>query len=191
MSEPTDPIPALSPVLRAALAGLGDRVLSYHSQFGDDTITIAASDRLEVGRWLMESEDTAFDMLMDSTGVDWVDEEPRFEVVDHFFSSSKHHRLRVKCRVDEDAPELPSLCPLYGSANWMERETYDMYGIRFEGHPDLRRILLYPEFEGYPLRKDYPKMKAHPLFEERYSGTRETERIVHPKPGDLEPRHDP
>ena len=191
MSDASGQQPSLSPVLLAVLEGLGERVLSYHSQFGDDTISVEASDRLEVARWLMEDARLHFDVLMDNTAVDWPEEEPRFEIVDHIFSSTKHHRLRLKCRVTEEEPKLPSLCALYGSANWMERETYDMYGIEFEGHPDLRRVLLYPEFEGFPLRKDYPKLKAHPLFEARYSGTRETSAVIHPKPGETEPRHDP
>ncbi len=181
----------LSPVLEAVLEGLGDKVLAYHAQFGDDTISIAPSDRLEVARWLRSHEALHFDLLMDSTAVDWDDEEPRFEVVDHFFSTSKHHRLRVKCRVEEGA-SVPSLCPEYGSANWMERETYDMYGIEFDGHHDLRRILLYPEFRGWPLRKDYDKLQAWPLFEERYPGVRERDdKIIHPNPGDQEPMHEP
>ena len=69
----------------------------------------------------------------------------------------------MKARVSEDAPEIDSLVDLWGSANWMEREVFDLYGIRFQGHPDLRRILLYDEFEGHPLRKDYPKERRQPL----------------------------
>jgi len=183
---------ALSPVLQAVLDGLGDRVLGYHAQHGDDTILVDPSDRLEAARWLQADEALQFDMLMDNTAVDWEDEEPRFEVVDHFFSTSRHHRLRMKCRVADGTPRLPSLCPLYGSANWLERETYDMYGIVFDGHPDLRRVLLYPEFRGFPLRKDYDKLKAWPLFEVGYPGTRERDdRIIHPNPGDQEPMHEP
>jgi NADH-quinone oxidoreductase subunit C len=174
-----------SAVMTRVLAGLGDKVLSSHSQFGDDTIVVAADQRLDVARWLREDSELAFDLLMDSTAVDWDEREPRFDVVDHFFSTRFFHRLRLKCAVEEDQ-SLPSLCPLYGSANWMERETWDMYGIPFSGHPDLRRILLYPEFKGYPLRKDYDKMAAQPLFEERYAGTRETSGIRHPAPRDLD-----
>ena len=174
-----------SAVMARVVAGLGDKVLSSHCQLGDDTILVAADQRLEVARWLKDDSELAFDMLMDSTAVDWDEREPRFEVVDHFFSTRFAHRLRVKCGVEEDA-ELPSLCPLYGSAIWMERETWDMYGIPFAGHPDLRRILLYPEFKGYPLRKDYDKMDAQPLFEERYAGVRETSTIQHPGPRDLD-----
>ena len=183
--------PALSPVLAAVLQGQRDRVLSYHSQHGDDTIVVASADRAEIAAWLKQHDDLLFDLLMDTTVVDWVEEEPRFEVVDHFFSTSKHHRLRMKCRVDEDAASAPSLVPLYGSANWMEREAYDMYGVQFDGHPDMRRILLYPSFQGFPLRKDYDKLQAWPLVEERYEGVRETATIIHPNPGELEPPHDP
>ena len=183
--------PALSPVLAAVLTGLEGKVLSYHSQHGDDTIVVAPGDRLEVAAWLKHTDDLLFDMLMDTTAVDWDEDEPRFEVVDHFFSTVKHHRLRLKCRVEEDDETTPSLCALYGAANWMEREVYDMYGIVFDAHPDLRRILLYPEFQGFPLRKDYDKLQAWPLFEERYEGVRETSTIIHPNPGELEPPHEP
>ncbi len=183
--------PDLSPVLAAVLQGLEGRVLSYHSQHGDDTIVVAASDRLEVAAWLKHHDTLQFDMLMDTTAVDWIEEEPRFEIVDHFFSTVAHHRLRMKCRVDEDDAIAPSLCALYGAANWMEREVYDMYGISFDAHPDLRRILLYPQFQGFPLRKDYDKLQSWPLFEERYEGVRETSKIIHPNPGELEPSHEP
>ena len=179
----------LSPVLAAVLEGLGDKVLAWHSQHGDDTILVQPADRLAVAAFLAEDADLSFDMLMDSTAVDYIDEEPRFEVVDHFFSTSKHHRLRLKCRVPEDTPSLPSLCPLYGAANWLERETFDMYGVLFDGHPDLRRILLYPEFVGYPLRKDYEKLHEQPLFVARYEGTRETDEQLHPRVGVELPIH--
>jgi NADH-quinone oxidoreductase subunit C len=76
---------------------------------------------------------------------------------------ARNRRVRIKARVDEDAAEIDSAVELYPSANWMEREVFDLYGIRFRGHPDLRRLLLYEEFEGHPLRKDYPKEKRQPL----------------------------
>ena len=102
-------------------------------------------------------------MLTDLTAVDYLGETPRFEVVYHFYSTIQNRRVRIKARVSEEAAELASVCDLFASANWMEREVFDLYGIRFTGHPDLRRILLYEEFEGHPLRKDYPKEKRQPL----------------------------
>jgi NADH-quinone oxidoreductase subunit C len=100
------------------------------------------------------------------------DEEPwpgppsprRFAVVYHFFSLPHKHRLRVEVPVDEENPEVDSLTSLWGGANWLEREVWDMYGIRFNGHPNLKRILMYEEFEGHPLRKDYPVKKRQPLI---------------------------
>jgi NADH-quinone oxidoreductase subunit C len=114
-------------------------------------------------RFLRDDTDCQFDMLTDVTAVDYLGEEPRFEMVYHLYSVPKNKRLRVKARVGERAPEIATLCELWPSANWMEREVWDLYGIRFAGHPDLRRILLYEEFEGHPLRKDYPKEKRQPL----------------------------
>jgi NADH-quinone oxidoreductase subunit C len=89
--------------------------------------------------------------------------QPRFAVVYHLASTSLFHRLRIKCRVTEEDPSIPSLTPLWSSADWMERETYDMYGIKFIEHPDLRRIYLYEEFVGHPLRKDYHKHHEQPI----------------------------
>src|SRR5262249_56134170 len=99
--------------------------------------------------------------VMAGTAVDWLrcpdrEEGPRFEVVYHLYSVGQNRRLRVKVGVDGDDPELPSAVPLWPIANWYEREVWDMFGIRFAGHPDLRRLLLYEEFVGHPLRKDYP-----------------------------------
>jgi len=100
--------------------------------------------------------------------VDYLDKRtPRFEVVYHLYSLSKNHRLRVKIPVAGEDPVVDSLTPLWKGANWLEREVWDMFGIRFRGHPDLRRILLYEQFEGYPLRKDYPVNYRQPLVKER------------------------
>jgi NADH-quinone oxidoreductase subunit C len=104
-----------------------------------------------------------FEMLVDLTCVDWLGENPRFEMVYHLYSVERNQRVRVKARVPEAAPEIDSVTGVYASANWMEREVFDLYGVRFRGHPDLRRILLYEGFDGHPLRKDYPKEKRQPL----------------------------
>jgi NADH-quinone oxidoreductase subunit C len=104
-----------------------------------------------------------FDIFLDVTAVDWLGQEPRFEVVHHFYSTTHKLRVRLKTRVGENAPTVDSLLPLYGSASFMERECHDMYGIVFRGNADLRPILLYEGFVGHPLRKDYPKRQEQPL----------------------------
>lgn len=109
-------------------------------------------------------------MLVDLTAVDFPNDSPRFEIVAHLLSLTLGHRLRLKARVGDqegEGAEIESLSDLWPSANWAERETWDMFGIRFIGHPDLRRILMYPEFEGHPLRKDYPAGATQPLVEYR------------------------
>ena len=106
-------------------------------------------------------------MLVDLTAVDYAGhpdrEGPRFEVVYHLLSSRHMHRLRVKAGVPEVPCQIESCVAVWPAANWMEREAFDLYGVRFRNHPDLRRILLYEEFEGHPLRKDYPKERRQPL----------------------------
>ena len=102
-------------------------------------------------------------LLPHLTAVSSLGAAPRFSVVSHLYSVAPTPRVRVKARVPEAEPAIASAVPLYASANWMEREVFDLYGIRFDGHPDLRRILLYEEFEGHPLRKDYPKERRQPL----------------------------
>jgi NADH-quinone oxidoreductase subunit C len=134
-----------------------------HARLGDATALVDAAKIADVMRFLRDDPDTAFDMLTDLTAVDYLGEALRFEVVYHLYSVSKNQRLRVKARIAESACEIDSLTGLWPSANWMEREVWDLYGIRFRGHPDLRRILLYDEFEGHPLRKDYPKERRQPL----------------------------
>ena len=110
----------------------------------------------------------AFDVFLDVTAVDWPNDALRFEVVHHFYSSTNKIRVRLKCRVPEAAPVVPTLRPLYGSAGYMERECHDMYGILFDGKDDLRAILLYEGFVGHPLRKDYPKQLEQPLVPYRF-----------------------
>jgi NADH-quinone oxidoreductase subunit C len=156
--------PPLLPRLREAF---GDRILSSHDQCGDETIVIRREDRLEVMQQLRDRSEFALNILMDETCADYFGQSPRFEVVCHLVSLAHRHRLRVKVGVPEDDPVVPSLVPLWKAANWLEREAWDMYGIRFAGHPDLRRVLLYEEFQGHPLRKDYPLKGRQPLVEER------------------------
>jgi len=108
-------------------------------------------------------DELQFDLFLDVTAVDWLGQEPRFEVVYHFYSTQHRVRVRLKTRVPEQDPTVDSLRSLYGSAAYMERECHDMYGIAFRGNPDLRPLLLYEGFVGHPLRKDYPKDREQPL----------------------------
>lgn len=143
-----------------------DAVLARHAQFGDETVVLAASRWLEVARFLRDDPRAQMTMLVDLTAVDFPDREPRFEVVAHLLSLTLGHRLRLKTsagNADGTQAVVPSLTSLWASANWAEREVYDMFGVLFDGHPDLRRILMYPEFLGHPLRKDYPAQRIQPL----------------------------
>ena len=128
---------------------------------GMPVIEIDAARSNEIVRALRD--ELGFDMLLDVTAVDWIDRQPRFEVVWHFFATRDCQRLRLKTRVPEDAPEVDSLVTWYGAAAYMERECHDMFGIRFRGNADLRPILLYEGFVGHPLRKDYDKHHEQPL----------------------------
>ena len=152
-----------SQALRRLLDALSDAVLETHAKLGDATAQIDASRIVDVARLLRDDPDLQFEMLTDLTCVDYIEQEPRFEVVYHFYSVARNRRVRIKARVTADVCQIDSLIDLYPSADWMEREVWDMYGVRFEGHPDLRRLLLYEEFEGHPLRKDYPKERRQPL----------------------------
>ena len=147
---------------------LGTAVLDAHAFRGDDTLLVRREGVVETFRVLKNDSALAFDFLSDLTAVDYLGKKnPRFEVVYHLLSLGRNRRLRVKVPVPEDSPEVDSLTPLWKAADWMEREVWDMFGIRFRGHPDLRRILLYEEFRGYPLRKDYPVNQRQPLVPER------------------------
>ena len=147
----------------------GDRVLETSSFRGDDEAIVAPKDWVEVARTLRDDPSLAFDHFIDITAVDYPEREPelpRFDLV-LFVRSMKHnHRVRLRTRLAEDEPAA-TLTGVWPGTNWGEREVFDMFGIRFAGHPDLRRILMYEEFEGYPLRKDYPIERTQPLVEYR------------------------
>ncbi|HNW45084.1 MAG TPA: NADH-quinone oxidoreductase subunit C [Elusimicrobiales bacterium] len=137
-----------------------DAVLATHAFRGDETAVIRKEALAEAAAFL--KKELGFDFLMDLTAADYLPREPRFELVCHFYSSAHNYRLRLKCPVPADDAAVDSLTPLWAGANWFEREVYDMFGIKFNGHPDLRRILMYDGFEGHPLRKDYPLKKRQP-----------------------------
>jgi len=147
---------------------LAGKFLSSHDFRGDETIVVKGESLLEVMRRLKEDPELDFNVLMDLTAVDYLafkeHSGPRFEVVYHLYSTPKNQRVRVKVLVEEKCAEVPSLTGLWPAANWYEREVWDMFGIRFTGHPDLKRILMYDEFVGHPLRKDYPVNKRQPLI---------------------------
>ncbi len=169
--------PAADPPVVARLrARFPEAVVAAHAYRGDATAEITPASLLEVCAFLRDDPELAFDFLVDVTAVDYVGSVPRFELVYHLRSHAKGHRLRLKARVPEESPRIASLTSLWRGANWLERETYDMYGIRFEGHPDLRRIYRYEEFQGYPLRKDYPKEKRQPLVGRRDVAPEQAER---------------
>jgi NADH-quinone oxidoreductase subunit C len=145
---------------------LPGKVLESHSQHGDETVVVAPQDWYEVHAFLKDEPLADMQMLVDLTAVDFPKRLPRFEVVTHLLSLRLGHRIRVKARIgDADGEDavIDTITPLWASANWAERECFDTMGIRFAGHPDLRRILLYPEFVGHPLRKDYPAELTQPL----------------------------
>ncbi len=147
----------------------GNGIVETHAHRGDHTAVAARGVLLDVLRFCRDEPALAFDMLTDLTAVDYLkypgrEDGPRFEVVYHLYSVGENHRLRVKVRVDEDDAVVPTAVGLWPIANWFEREVWDMFGVRFEGHPDLRRLLLYEEFVGHPLRKDYPINRRQPLI---------------------------
>jgi NADH-quinone oxidoreductase subunit C len=156
--------------LEALKAKFGDAIVETHSDFGDDTAVVRPSQWKEICRFLRDDPAMAFDMPVDLCGVDYLEHPAahgfRYEVVLHLYSVSKRQRLRLKARLadaGDELAEIDTVADVWVGTNWYEREVFDLVGISFKGHPDLRRILMYPEFEGYPLRKDYPAQKTQPL----------------------------
>lgn len=138
--------------LQSRFAGAVQSTGSYRDQHW---AVIEPAQWLEVARWLRDDEDTSFNVLVDITAVHWPHRDPPMEVVAHLYSHKRNDGLRLKARVGDRGP-IASLTPLWHSADWNERETFDMFGIVFTGHPDLRRILMPDDYTDYPLRKELP-----------------------------------
>jgi NADH-quinone oxidoreductase subunit C len=148
---------------------LGGDLFETHDFRGDHTAVVSREAILDALGCCRDDPALAFDLLVDITAVDYSkfpgrEDGPRFEVVYHLYSTAHNHRLRLKVRVEQDDAQVPTACGLWPIADWLEREVWDMFGVRFEGHPDLRRLLLYEEFIGHPLRKDYPMDRRQPLI---------------------------
>lgn len=124
---------------------------------GEVTVVAKRDSLIELLTFLRDDPRFRFNFLSDLSGVDLGEfASPRFSVAYHLYSLEHNHRLRVKVYLEEDDAVLPTVCPVWSTANWHEREVYDMFGVVFDGHPDLRRILMPSDYEGHPLRKDFP-----------------------------------
>lgn len=144
---------------------LRDGVLSTHAHCGDETALIKSDLLRATMQWLKETPELDFNMLVDLTAVDYYNEgrTPRFELVYHLYSLKHRHRIRIKLGIDEGNTAADTISDLWANADWLEREVWDMYGIRFHHHPNMKRILMYESFTGHPLRKDFPKDGRQPL----------------------------
>jgi NADH-quinone oxidoreductase subunit C len=156
-------------ILQRVRDRFGAAVVDSHEHRGDATAVVERAALIDALRFCRDDSGLDFDVLMDLTAVDYSkypgrEDGPRFDVVYHLYSVPHNHRLRVKVRVDEDEASVPTAVGLWPIANWFEREVWDMFGVRFSGHPDLRRLLMYEEFVGHPLRKDYPINRRQPLI---------------------------
>jgi NADH-quinone oxidoreductase subunit C len=146
--------PSVDTAIQSLQTGFSGRLIQIKEFRGESTIEIAPVDLVSIARHL--KEELGFDYLVDITGVDHLDQEPRFEVVYEFSNYVTAVHLRLKVRIETDNASVPTLCPVYQGANWHEREVYDMFGITFPGHPDLRRIIMWEGYPYHPLRKDFP-----------------------------------
>jgi NADH-quinone oxidoreductase subunit C len=144
----------------------GADLIGVTTTHGEETISVARDRAPQILRALRDEPAFAFNFLTDLSAVDWDNRKPRFDVVYHLNSLTLGHRLRVKIGVEASDPSVASVVELWKAADWLERDCFDMFGIIFTGHPDLRRILLYDTFEGHPLRKDYPATRRQPIVPE-------------------------
>jgi len=144
----------------------GAEILGAEDARGEETISIGRDHAYDTFRALRDEVGFEFNFLTDLTAVDWLERKPRYDVVYHLNSLTLGHRLRVKIAVEAGDLWVPSVVGNWGAADWLERECFDMFGIDFRGHPDLRRILMYDSFEGHPLRKDYLYNKRQPIVPE-------------------------
>lgn len=172
---------------------LGDAVTRSFIRLDELTVEVASDKLVDACKTLRDDERFAFDQLIDLCGVDYIDyrkesaegarKGPRFAVVYHLLSVKNNRRIRVRVFLDDDAPVVSSVIGVWSSANWYEREAFDLFGILFEGHPDLRRILTDYGFVGHPFRKDFP-LSGH--VEMRYDP--EQKRVIY-QPVSIEPRN--
>jgi NADH-quinone oxidoreductase subunit C len=159
---------AESLVLQRLRERFADALLEVRVWRNETTVIFGCPELVQACRFLKDDPDLAFDFLSDVTAVDRLqlpESRPRFEIVYHLYSLPHKRRLRLKVRVDE-GEAVPSVTPVWETANWHEREVFDLFGIPFEGHPDLRRILMPDDWEGHPLRKDYPVAASPKWWEE-------------------------
>jgi NADH-quinone oxidoreductase subunit C len=140
---------------KAIVAALGGAASAHTVALGQLTVAADAADIVRVMQFLRDDERCLFWCIIDITAVDWPERAKRFDVVYHLLSPKRNQRIRVKVETDEVTP-VPSIISVYRGADWFEREAYDLYGVLFSGHPDLRRLLTDYGFEGHPLRKDFP-----------------------------------
>lgn len=155
-------------VIDALVERFPDAVTDAYAGVGGDDCAFVKKDRIaEVCQALKDDPAWRFNMAPYITAVDYLGVQPRFEVVYNLYSTATNHRIRLRVRVPEDDLVVPSVTSVWRGADWFERYCFDMYGIRFTGHPDLRRLLMYDEFVGHPLRKDYPLRGRQPLVPER------------------------
>jgi len=145
----------LERVGQAIKDALGASVTGFEIAHGELTVHAVAADMVKVATFLRDATPCQFSCIIDVTAVDWPQRENRFDVVYHFLSPRLNQRVRVKAQTDEVTP-VPSIIEVFRGADWFEREAYDLYGVLFTGHPDMRRILTDYGFEGHPLRKDFP-----------------------------------
>jgi NADH-quinone oxidoreductase subunit C len=147
---------ALRELLDEVGAALGDVLLAGRVERGELTLQVQTAAIVRILTYLRDQSNCQFKMLVDLCGVDYPDRDQRFEVVYHLLSLKHNQRVRVKVTTDETTP-VPSVTGVFGAANWYEREVWDMYGVYFADHPDLRRLLTDYGFEGHPMRKDFPQ----------------------------------
>jgi len=144
------------PVVEKLQTRFVDAVQEVVEAHGELTVVVSRAQIVEICRFLKDDPGLRFDILMDMAGVDYLGREPRFEVVYHLYSIPHNRRLRLKVRVPEADSVVPTVSAVWSTANWHEREAFDMLGIQFTDHPDLRRIYMPDDYPGHPLRKDFP-----------------------------------
>ena len=192
MTEPAAPAeaPPVNPIVARLREAIGEGIGRDEEVNGQLVVHVDRARIVELCTLLRDDPALRFDHLADVTAVDWLvynpdggppgqGRTPRFDVVYHLYSISLNHRVRLKVAVDEDDPSLPSVTSVWPSANWAERETFDLYGIKFSGHPDLTRILTPDDWQGHPLRKDYPLIEEEIEFSKTLAGLNQPLRPTH------------